>query len=314
MSLPIEASLIEHALTVGRFTRGASREPHYASPVTETGERKTDTDEAQGARPGYWERRLRDSDGLEGVGVTALGPGFNRWAYRARGARFRAAARPLLESGPRGPVADIGSGSGFYIDQWRRLGAGPVVAADLTEVAVERLRERFPDLEVARMDLSHPDALSEAGLEPGRFALVSAMDLLFHILDDEGYRVAFENLAALLAPGGHLILTEDMIRGSRPRRREIKVTRPARRVARTWRRAGLERVSVEPLFALMNFPSAGGRRWRRWWSLLYRLLAPRPWLGGAVGALLYPVERVVVRRVRPGPSTKLIVLRKPGGG
>jgi hypothetical protein len=64
----------------------------------------------------------------------------------------------------------------------------------------------------------------------------------------------------------------------------------------------------------MNFPSAGGPRWRHWWSFLHRLLAPRPWLGGVAGALLYPVERVVVRRVRPGPSTKLIVLRKPTTG
>ncbi|HKJ36087.1 MAG TPA: class I SAM-dependent methyltransferase [Solirubrobacterales bacterium] len=282
--------------------------------MAEISEQEPGATAGDGDGPTYWERRLRASDGLEGVGVTALGPGFNRWAYRARGSRFRAAAAPLLAAGPTGPVADIGSGSGFYLDQWQRLGAEPIIAADLTDVAVERLRDRFPGVEVARMDLSDAGALREAGLEPARFALVSAMDLLFHILDDEGYATAFENLAALLAPGGHLIFTEDMIRGSKPRRREIKVARPARRVARTWRRAGLERVSVEPLFALMNFPSAGGPRWRRWWSFLQRLLEPRPWLGGVVGALLYPVERLLVRRVRPGPSTKLIVLRKPADG
>jgi SAM-dependent methyltransferase len=262
----------------------------------------------------YWEQRIARGEGLVGVGVTALGPGFNRWAYRARAARFRAAATPLLEAGPRGPVADIGAGSGFYLDQWRQLGAGPIAATDLTAIAVQRLRERFPEVDVARMDISDPEALPKSGLAPGGYALVSAMDLLFHILDEDGYRAAFENLSALLAPGGHLVLTEDMIRGRRARRRQVKVTRPARRVRRTWRAAGLEEVSVEPLFALMNFPSAGGPGWRRWWSALHRLLAPRPWLGGPVGALLYPLERIMVLRVRPGPSTKLIVLRKRDSG
>lgn len=259
----------------------------------------------------YWERRLATSEGLESVGVTALGPGFNRWAYRARAARFRSAVAPLLAASDGARVIDVGSGTGFYVDLWRELGAGSVTAADLTETAVQRLRGSRPGLEVVQLDIGAADAIEAAGLTPGGFEFASAMDVLFHILDGEAYRTAFQNLAALVRPGGHVIVTEDMIRARRPRRREIKVTRPARRVERSWHRAGLERVSVTPLFALMNFPSSGGPRWRRWWSGLHSLLAPRPWLGGIVGAALYPVERLAVRRVGNGPSTKLIILRKP---
>ena len=259
----------------------------------------------------YWEQRLASHEGLQGVGVTALGPGFNKWAYRARGARFDAIAKPLLKRFSEPRVLDVGSGSGFYLDRWRALGARQLTAADLTETAVERLRGSHPFATAIRMDIGAEYALGAAQLQPGSFELISVMDVLFHILDGEAYRRAFVNLAELLASGGHLILSEDMIRGKRSRRQAIKVTRPARRVRKCWREAGLEQVSIEPLFALMNAPSAGGRRWRRWWSGLQRLLAPRPWLGYPVGAALYPVERIVVRHVGDGPSTKLIVLRKP---
>ena len=39
------------------------------------------------------------------------------------------------------------------------------------------------------------------------------MDVLFHIVDDDGYVRAIANLHSLLRPGGMLILTENLVHG-----------------------------------------------------------------------------------------------------
>ena len=265
-----------------------------------------------GLEPGdYWEERLRERPGLEGVGVSGLGPGFNRWAYRIRAVNFGRALREPLRERPARRVLDIGSGTGFWIDRWTELGAAEVVGSDLTEVVVERLAASRPGLDVRRLDIGSPGALAEAGLEPASFDYVSAIDVLFHLLDGQAYRRAFANVAALLREGGMFVFSEDMARGSGVRRRRIKVTRSAGRTRRTWEAAGLEERYRSRLFVLMNFPSAGGGAARRRYGRLERLIRSRPRLGGPVGAALFPLEWALTRSGRRGPSTKLVVCRKP---
>jgi SAM-dependent methyltransferase len=259
----------------------------------------------------YWERRLATRSGLEPVGVSALGAGFNRWAYRVRATGFERAVARSLAGAPVGPVLDVGSGTGFYIDLWRRLGAERVVGSDLSPTAVAQLRDARPGLEVVRLDIGAEDAVSAAGLQPGSFAAISVMDVLFHILDEDRYRAAFTNLATLLAGGGIVIFTEDM--ATRDRGRRIKVTRSARTTRRAWRSAGLHRVSRSPLFVLMNFPSGGGVRARRLWARLRRPLSGRPRLSWLAGAVMYPLERALVASGRYAPSTEIVVCRKPAG-
>ena len=43
--------------------------------------------------------------------------------------------------------------------------------------------------------------------------MISAMDVLFHIVDDDGYAQAIHNLARMLAPGGLLVFTENLLHG-----------------------------------------------------------------------------------------------------
>jgi SAM-dependent methyltransferase len=272
------------------------------------------SEEAPGpvAPKAYWEERLRERPDLDGVGVTRLGPGFNRWAYRVRGANFERALRPLLAERAPERVLDIGSGTGFYLDRWARLGARELVAADLTETAVAALSRSRPGLQVHRLDIGDPDAIAAAGLESASFDYVSAIDVLFHILDDERYRRAFANVATLLRPGGAFVFSEDLVPARRARRRRIKTTRSRRQSGRAWRAAGLRAVTVAPLLHLMNFPSAGDRRARRRFARLQRLAGGRPRLAALIGALLYPLERRLTAARSETPSTKLVICRKEG--
>ncbi len=257
----------------------------------------------------YWEERLGADYALEGVGFRRLGPGFNRWSYRVRAAAFRRAVRPLTGERPPRRVLDVGSGTGFYLDLWRRLGAEEIVGSDITETAVEKLARANPQARVLRLDAG--DAVLPEQLEPGSFDYVSAMDVLFHVMDDGRYERAFRNLAGLLRPGGYLVFSEDFVHGERSEGSH-KVVRPIEQIQSCVAAAGLQPVRRRPIFFLMNRPlDSESRALERWWGFLRSTLGSRPGLGGPLGALLYPAERALGAVRSEGPSTELMVCRKP---
>jgi SAM-dependent methyltransferase len=253
----------------------------------------------------YWEDRLRDSTDLADVGYAGLGE-FNAWLYRLRRSVFRRTVAPYLAS--IRSVIDVGSGSGFYVDRWREAGVPEIKGCDIAAPAVERLRERFPQVEFSQMDIGDP----AESLKNWHADALSAFDVTFHIVDDVRYAQALRNMAAMLRDGGLLFFTDNFIEGPTMRQRH-HVSRNRSETEAALREAGLEVVSVRPSFVLMNEPVDTNRpRAMNAWSRLERLLRRRPAWGYAVGALLYPFELVALRLVRgPGPSTKIIVTRKP---
>jgi SAM-dependent methyltransferase len=257
----------------------------------------------------YWEERLGADYAVAGVGFRRLGPGFNRWSYRVRGAAFRRAVRPLLRDHAPRRVIDIGSGTGFYLDRWRALGAEEIVGSDITETAVGKLRASHPDASILRLDAGD-DALS-ADLPPESFDYVSAMDVLFHIMDDDRYARAFGNLARLVRSGGYVVFSEDFVHGERGGGTH-KVVRPIEQIESCVSGAGLRPVRRRPIFFLMNRPlDSDSRALERWWRFLRSRLGRHPGLGGPLGATLYPLERTLGAVRREGPSTELMVCRKP---
>jgi SAM-dependent methyltransferase len=124
-------------------------------------------------------------------------PDFSRYNPGARHRR-RIIAR-MLRDVPRGRLLDVGCGDGELL-LWlsRELpGMGPLAGADLSSETVKRNRERFPELEFHALDVA------TAALEQ-TFDIVVCSEVVEHI---EDRRAAFQNLAAMVAPGGHLLVT-----------------------------------------------------------------------------------------------------------
>src|SRR5262249_19488384 len=155
-----------------------------------------------------------------------------------------------------------GSGAGFYVDCWRELGATRIAASDIADVAVRRLRDANPGLQVERFDLREapPECLTGR-----RFGAISAMEVVFHLLDDGEYEQAFATLSELLEPGGVLVFSENFLHRAElhaPHQR----SRTLPRIERVVRDAGFEVVSRRPQFWLLNEPHDSGSRVRRlWW-------------------------------------------------
>jgi SAM-dependent methyltransferase len=150
----------------------------------------------------YWETWLRNHPGLCGVGNMRLGKRCIQWLNKVRRAIFLCFdPYPGTDRGTS-QVLDIGSGTGFYLRMWIEAGVRSVVGSDRTEIVVSRLRSEFPRTRILQLDIG--DALQS--LSPGQFDLVSAFDVLFHIVQDGRYEQAVRNVHTLLRPGGICVL------------------------------------------------------------------------------------------------------------
>lgn len=256
----------------------------------------------------YWEARLAETYALDGVGWAGMGNAFNTWMYRVRRRVFLRQARAELAAPAGADVLDIGSGTGFYVDRWHELGVRSVTGADITDTAVNALQERHPGDTFVRMDVGD----ESVGLD-GQFDAVSCMDVLFHIVDDERFDRALRNVAGLVRPGGHFLFSDNFLHG-REIRMQHQVSRSLEDITRGLEAAGLEIVRRVPMFVLLNTPVDTRRRIGRWWwSALSAVVARGNTVGRIVGALLYPVELALLKLVREGPSTELMICRRPAG-
>ena len=262
----------------------------------------------------YWETRLREHYSLAGVGYLRLGRRYNEWMYRIRGEVFERIVAGLGPGtwGLGKQVLDVGAGTGFYVDRWLRMGA-TVTGLDLTEVAVRELSRCFPTVNFVQADIGGPlggRPFGERLLPPGSFDAVSAFDVLFHIVDDAAYARAFQNIAALLRPGGWFLWSDNFLRHPTERVAH-QVSRSLAESTAAVEAAGFEVIERVPMFVLMNYPADTTSKPARWvWTAMVAPAALAEPIGWAVGALLYPLEKVLVKRLKESPSTEVMICRR----
>ena len=257
----------------------------------------------------YWEKRLSEKWGLHGVGHISFGQPYNEWLYRVRKHVFLRHVRGLPVDLRNAAVLDIGSGTGFWLNVWRYVGVRTVVGSDLTHVAVENLRQENPGMEIREMDITDPNAVGEM---KGRFDLISAFDVLFHITDEGRFAAAIANVASLLRPGGCFLFSDCFIH--REARRAVhEVDRKIDDYTRQLDAHGLKTLTRVPVFVVMNTPIDSRSEipqiaWRLFMAPV-RLLHP---LGYLYGAVLYPCELLLTKTLRESPSTEMMICQKPG--
>jgi SAM-dependent methyltransferase len=254
----------------------------------------------------YWESRLHANWGLDGVGYMRLGAAFNRWMYRVQTTIFRRHVTTLRSDWADVNVLDIGSGTGHYLTLWKDLGVRSVAAADLTDVVVERLRATF------RCDCYSLDVGGDLppALTARQFDVVSAFAVLFHVMDDDRYARAIQNVSRLVAPGGLFVFSENFLHGPTQRFPNF-VARRLVDIEALLEANGFRVRKRVPMFVLMNAPfdtngTAARTIWRVGMSPVRRFQS----LGALAGALLYGPEILLTSMMSEGPSTELMVCER----
>lgn len=233
----------------------------------------------------FWDRRLAEQFDLRGTGETGLSLAYNRACYTLRREVLdRALADQQFD--PRGRrVLDVGCGTGFFTAYYLARGAD-VTGVDIAPTAVARLAERFPEARFVLADVSE-------GPVAGTFDLVNAFDVLYHITDDRRWGTAVDHLAAAVAPGGMLLMTDtfgaDMAGAAEHNRMRPLAPYRERLVA-----AGMRLAGMYPTHVLLN-----------------RELGPWRFLNRAPGLLL-ALDRALLGLGfgRDGRTNTLLVARK----
>jgi SAM-dependent methyltransferase len=158
------------------------------------------------------------------------------------------------------------------------------------------------------------DISDEAAAQPaGRFDIISAFDVLLHIVDDERFEQAIENVYSLLVPGGWFVFSDPFRQRDGFTKMIHYSTRKLNDIERILRHTGFEIVSRRPMIVTMTTPFDLTSKWRfRLWQILVPGTTRKEWMGGVVGTVLYLIEQVLTRVLREGPSMEIMVCRKPG--
>jgi SAM-dependent methyltransferase len=254
----------------------------------------------------YWEARLGEHPGLSGVGNTSLGHSYIQWMYKVRRAIFLRLLASLRTDLRTAEVFDVGSGTGFYLELWKQLGVSRLTGCDLTEIAVARLRSALPWARILRLDIGETLPATEIG----SYDIVSAFDVLFHIVEEEPYERAIRNVCALLRPGG-LLLFSDLLPRNAARRAEHVAFRPLGEVTTLLAKVGFDVVGRVPMFVVMEEPLDSMRQWYCFlWKLMIYPVRRSAFAGFVIGGVLYPLELILTRVFRESPATEIVVCCK----
>lgn len=255
----------------------------------------------------YWNDRHAKTSGLAGVGYLGL-RGLNPWMYRVRQRVFARVVRGTGIDVGGARILDAGSGTGFYLNQWRRLGARDLTGSDFSDVARERLRGDFPGVPIEALDIGSEDTTRIDAL--GQFDLVSVMDVLYHLVDDAVYARALRNLGRLLRPGGRLIFTENFLQAAPRVGNDWHTSRTLTEIEQACATGGLTLESRRPWFMLMNDPvDSSSRAHKRAWWAVRKASEKIPGAGYALGAALYPAEVVLTKAARESPTSEIAVAK-----
>ncbi len=265
---------------------------------------------------GYWEERLSKDFSLGGVGYSGLGLEYNKWLYKGR---LRALKR-ALEIGKIDPhgkhVLDIGVGTGFYIDYWKRRDVKSATGIDITEKSTSSLKAKYPECEFIKADISS----KQLPLLSRKYDIITAFDVLFHIVDEDKFEQALSNIANLSHQDTQILIMDSFLKENRPPGFH-EYHRTMDRYKEALSKVGMEPVIIVPIFYVMNNPidmaSIRNKFMKKVLPITWFAITRICYLGNSLGFfgrsvnyllgfILYLADGAILKYAKDGPSSKLL--------
>lgn len=151
----------------------------------------------------YWENRLKRDFSLSGTGHSGFSLKYNRYMYKLRSRKLNQAVTRNNINIKGSDILDIGSGTGFFVEYYLSRGAKSVTGIDVADISVKRLSEKFPAGHFYKMDISKGQYLNT-----NKFDIINAFDVLYHIIDDSGFKSAVGNIALAAKQKAWVFITD----------------------------------------------------------------------------------------------------------
>ena len=151
----------------------------------------------------YWTQRLASHPDLRGTGQHRYSVDYNEAMYQISAENLQAALAAAQVDLMGKAVLDIGPGMGYFVGRYIEWGARHVTGVDITQVSVENLQRTFPTHHFIQADIS-----DESYRFTEQYDLVSAISVIYHIVDDDRFRCALANMCQSVRPGGHLLISD----------------------------------------------------------------------------------------------------------
>ncbi len=256
----------------------------------------------------YWNERFQLHWGPDGAASLPLGRYFNEWRYRVRRRVFRRVVRGLALPMGSLSVLDVGSGTGFYLDEWQALGVTSLAGLDISDRAIANLEPAYPRISFYRASIGETDS----PLPIQAFDVVNAIDVLTHLVDETTYQRALENIHRSLKPGGWLLYTDSFFHGSDKVCGEYWRGRSLAKASAALEAGGFEIVSRVPFSVLFSAPtdSEHSERNEHIWDRALLPVRSSESCGYLYGILLYPIELLLVSILKESPAIEIMVCRK----
>jgi SAM-dependent methyltransferase len=268
----------------------------------------------------YWEERLCRDFSLTGVGHLGFSLEYNKWLYKSRLSTIKRVLKDKNINYQEKSLLDIGVGTGFYIPFWEKLGIKNITGIDITTKSVEELKKKYPKYDFIKADISEQNLpLSK------KFDIITAFDVLFHIIDEEKFEQAIRNIKKFSHKNAVILIMDNFLKKYKPPRYH-EYDRTLEYYKKIMISDSIKIIDVKPIFYFMNAPIDIEREH----SKFNRFLIKSMWrinnkIGylrkfGVLGkifiylwaAVLYYLDRTILNFISTGPSTKLLVAKYRG--
>ena len=256
----------------------------------------------------YWNKRYATVD-VTKSGHIDLPAAYNVWLYRRKQAQFARAMKACNASLKGARLLEVAAGTGAWMDFWESQGVEDYLGIDLSQNAINELNSQYPSRRFLLCDLNEPGLLSVVG---GGFDCVVAIDVLYHLLDDDRFNNALHDLSCSLKPGGLLVL-HDIFLPREPVDHRLHIRwRTLAQFETAFDEAGLEIIYRRPTFLFMvQNASWKGLRAKAldglWRAFSYPLISRLPRVAGALGCF---ADSLACRFMTSGPSMEFVICRK----
>ena len=257
----------------------------------------------------YWTSRYEDFD-LTSSGHRDLPVRYNAWLYRMQKEKIAKSASNCLSNFSEAKAIELGCGTGIYVNMWKKLGVKDLIGLDIAQNAIDQLRAEFPEYSFYCEDLTDKSVASRYGNKSYDF--VTVIGVLVHIVDDDLFLQAVDNISKLVKQGGVVLISDYVVRAGDGIRKSHMSLRPIGRFRAAFEEAGLQEINQIPFYYFMIAPFdtpyfPGNYLLPKIYSFLNKMIHRWPNL---MGRILFSIDKVVTCLINSGPSEKLFIYKK----